>query len=276
MLAGLAAPALAGCGLRTVDMLTPTGVYAREQDIAYGPAARQRLDVYRPKEDRSAGLPVVVFFYGGSWRRGSKGLYRFVGEYLARMGCVAVLADYRLFPEVRFPAFVEDGAAAVAWARANAARIGGDPARVFAMGHSAGAHTAVLLGLEPRYLATARLRPADLAGVIGISGPYALDPRTIRWLRETFPEAESAGEAKPLDKVRAGAPPMLLAHGSQDGIVNPTNSTALAQRLEASGNRVDLRIYDGAGHADILLGFSTTLSGNLTLGGDVLRFVTGA
>ena len=192
------------------------------------------------------------------------------------MGCVAVVADYRLFPEVRFPGFVEDGAAAVAWAREHAERLGGDPARVFAMGHSAGAHTAVLLGLEPRYLEAARVRPERLAGVIGISGPYALDLRSVRWLRETFPEAQSAGEAMPLEKVRSGAPPMLLAHGGLDVVVHPRNTTALARRLEETGNRVDLRIYQRSGHADILLGLSTMLAGDLTLGGDVVDFVNGA
>jgi acetyl esterase/lipase len=274
LLAGLAAPALSACSLRTVDMLTPTGGHGREQDVAYGPAARQRLDIYRPAEPIAGGAPVIVFFYGGSWRRGSKAYYRFVGEYLARMGCVAMVADYRLYPEVRFPAFVEDGAGAVAWAQAHAARVGGDPRRVFAMGHSAGAHIAVLLGLEPRYLTRVSGEPGALAGVIGISGPYAIDLRGIRWLRETFPEAESAGEARPLDKVRAGAPPMLLAHGGQDVLVDPRNSTALARRLEELGNRVELRLYERSGHADILLGLSSMLAGDLALGGDVMRFVT--
>lgn len=268
----LAAPVLAGCGLRTIDTLTPDGAYVLEKDVAYGEAARHRLDAYRPSDMPPRALPVVVFIYGGSWRRGSKDDYRFLAEYLTRMGCVVVVADYRLFPEVRFPAFVEDGASAVAWARSNATRLGGDPARVFVMGHSAGAHSAVLLGLEPRYLTEVGLKISDIAGIVGISGPYAVDLGTIRWLRQTFPESASA-ESKPLDKVRAGAPPMFLATGGRDGLVDPRNTVVFGKRLEEFGNRVETRVYAGAGHADILLGFSTTLAGDLTLGGDVMRFV---
>lgn len=271
----LAAPVLAGCGLRTIDTLTPDGGYVLEKDVAYGEAARHRLDAYRPAELPARPLPVVVFIYGGSWRRGSKDDYRFLGEYLTRMGCVVVVADYRLFPEVRFPAFVEDGALAVAWARQHAARLGGDPNRVFVMGHSAGAHSAVLLGLEPRYLAEVGLKIPDIAGIVGISGPYAVDLGTIRWLRQTFPESAST-ESKPLDKVRAGAPPMFLATGARDGLVDPRNTLVFGKRLEELGNRVETRVYAGAGHADILLGFSTTLSGDLTIGGDVMGFVGGA
>jgi acetyl esterase/lipase len=268
----LAAPVLAGCGLRTVDTLTPDGGYELEKDVAYGQATRHRLDAYRPSERPARPLPVVVFIYGGSWRRGSKDDYRFLAEYLTRMGCVVVVADYRLFPEVRFPAFVEDGALAVAWARSNAARLGGDPARVFVMGHSAGAHSAVLLGLEPRYLSEVGMRIPDIAGIVGISGPYAVDLGAIRWLRQTFPESAS-GESKPIDKVRSGAPPMFLATGGRDGLVDPRNTLVFGKRLEEFGNRVETRVYDGVGHADILLGFSTTLAGDLTLGGDVMRFV---
>ncbi|MBL8700618.1 MAG: alpha/beta hydrolase [Alphaproteobacteria bacterium] len=266
---------VAGCnGLRTIDSLTPAGHYLLERDVAYGPAPRQRLDVYHPRGEAPAGArPIVVFFYGGSWRRGEKESYRFVGEYLSRLGFVAVVADYRLYPAVTFPAFVEDGATAVAWAIREAGRLGGDPRRVFPMGHSAGAHIAVLLALEPRYLAAQGLAPERLAGVIGISGPYDTDLSSVRWLRAVFAGEGIGEEARVLSKARAGAPPMLLANGGRDPLVNARHAVELATRLRALGNRVDLRIYEEAGHGDILLGLSTTLAGNLTLGGDVLAFV---
>lgn len=267
---------LAGCnGLRTIDTLTPSGAYELDRDVAYGPSARQRLDVYRPRDAAAdAARPVVVFFYGGSWRRGAKESYRFVGEYLSRLGFIAVVADYRLHPEVTFPAFVDDGAAVVGWAVREAPRLGGDPRQVFAMGHSAGAHIAVLLALEPRYLAAQGLSPDRMAGVIGISGPYDTDLSSVRWLRAVFAGEGAGEEARVMTKVRSGAPRMLLANGGRDALVSPRHAVALATRLRELGNRVDLRIYDDAGHGDILLGLSTTLSGSLTLGGDVLAFVT--
>jgi len=266
---------LSGCGgLRTIDTLTPAGAYVSELDIAYGPDPRHRLDVYRPSEPTAAPAPVVVFFYGGSWRRGEKEAYRFVGEYLTRKGCVALVADYRLYPAVHFPAFVEDGAAAIAWARANAPRLGGDPQRIYAMGHSAGAHTAVLLALEPRYLAAFGRSPGDLAGVIGISGPYDEDFSAVRWLRAVFPDTAHASEWRPITKARAGAPRMLLANGGRDSLVAPRHAVAMAVRLRELGSPVELRIYDGAGHGDILLGLSTTLAGGSALGSDVLSFIS--
>lgn len=266
---------LSGCGgLRTIETLTPSGAYLSDLDVAYGPDPRQRLDVYRPAAPSATPSPVVVFFYGGSWRRGEKEAYRFVAEYLTRMGCVAVIADYRLYPAVRFPAFVEDGAAAIAWARDNAQRLGGDQRRIYAMGHSSGAHTAVLLALEPRYLAAVGRSPGDLAGVIGISGPYDEDFSTVRWLRAVFPDTANAEEARPITKARRGAPRMLLANGGRDGLVSPRHAVALATRLRELGSPVDLRIYDAAGHGDILLGLSTTLAGGSSLGADVLSFIT--
>lgn len=267
---------LSGCGgLKTIDTLTPSGGYVADLDIPYGADPRQRLDVYRPAARSSTPAPVVLFLYGGSWRRGEKEAYRFIGEYLTRMGCVALIADYRLYPEVQFPAFVEDGASAVAWARENALSLGGDPRRVYAMGHSAGAHIVVLLALEPRYLARRGGSPSDLAGVIGISGPYDQDFSTTRWLRAVFPDTANAAESRPLTKARAGAPRMLLANGGRDNLVSPRHAIALATRLRELGNPVDLRIYEAAGHADILLGLSTNLAGGLTLGSDVLNFIQG-
>lgn len=264
---------LAGCApLETLDRLTPVGSYRLAKDQPYGAGPRRRLDVYSPV-DAPGPRPVIVFFYGGSWRKGDKDGYRFIGEYLTRHGVVAMIADYRLYPEVTFPGFVEDGAAAIAWAKANAARFGGDPNRVFAMGHSAGAHTAALLALDPRYLAREGLTPSALAGVIGISGPYDLAPERVRWLRPTFATAASPDDVRPLAFARAGAPPMLLLNGETDALVPPASAEELAARLRAAGGPVELRVYPKLGHLDILLGLSTTLAGDSTVGSDVLAFV---
>ena len=138
--------AAAGCSPAVVlNALAPDGL-AREAGLAYGEGPSRRLDVYAPP---AAGgpRPVVVFFYGGSWQNGKREDYRFAGAALAAEGFVAMVPDYRKYPEVRFPGFVEDGASAVAWARREAARFGGDPSKLWVMGHSAGAHIAALLAL---------------------------------------------------------------------------------------------------------------------------------
>jgi acetyl esterase/lipase len=276
-LAGL--PLLASCtgtrSLGTLDILTPSGAYRLERDAAYGPASRQRVDVYRPEGEARTALPIVVFFYGGSWRRGEKGDYRFVGEFLSRNGVVAVVADYRLFPDVTFPSFVEDGAAAFAWARANAAMLGGTPDRVFMIGHSAGAHIAALAALDPRFLAAHELTPRAVAGVVGLAGPYDIDLRRLRWLERVFAGSTTPEEATPLAQARAGAPPMLLLNGESDRLVAPRNAEAMAARLVALGNRAEARIYPGIGHLDIVLGLSTTFGASArAVRDDILAFIT--
>jgi acetyl esterase/lipase len=108
-------------------------------DLSYGEGPRHTLDIYAP-ETVGASAPIVVFFYGGGWE-GAKEMYRFIGYSLAAQGLVVVIPDYRLHPAVEFPAFMNDAAEAVTWTRANAAQFGGDPDRLFLMGHSAGAQT---------------------------------------------------------------------------------------------------------------------------------------
>lgn len=281
MLAGaaaLAASGLGGCNsLQIVDAVTSTRGYVVSRGVSYGPSPRQTLDIYAPDDDGAGGLrPIVLFLYGGSWRRGSKEEYRFVGAYLARSGHVGVVADYRLFPETGFPGFIEDCAAATAFVRRVIPGFGGDPGRIFLMGHSAGAHMAALLALEPSYLAQRAMDPRDLSGVVGISGPYDHDFGTVRWLAEVFPDARSRRESRVLDKARLGAPPMFLANGTADTLVPARNAVALAERLRALGNRVDLRLYEGAGHGDILAGLVPPLAGTSTLGGDIQAFLDGA
>ncbi len=141
---------LAGCAPMAAalgGLVIPRHGHHVERGLAYGDEARQRLDVYRPAAATPAAtLPakVIVYFYGGSWRSGERGYYRFVGEAFASRGFVVVVPDYRLYPDVRFPAFVEDGAQAVRWVYDHIAGFGGCGQRVFLMGHSAGAHTAAL------------------------------------------------------------------------------------------------------------------------------------
>ena len=143
--------------------------------LSYGEGARRRLDLYRPA--RTVGkLPVIVFFYGGSWQSGERADFGFVAARLARRGFLVAVPDYRVFPEVGFPGFLEDAAQAVAWMFDHAAGHGGDATSLFLMGHSAGAYNAVMLALAPDYLLTAGASAARLAGVIGLAGPYDFLP----------------------------------------------------------------------------------------------------
>ena len=218
---------------------------APARSLPYADGPRRTLDVYRPR--RADGAPVVVFFYGGSWQGGRKETYRFVGRALARRGIVTVIADYRVHPEVAYPAFIEDGARAVRWTATEIAGHGGDPGRIFVMGHSAGAYIAAMLALDGRWFAGAQGGPVVPAGLIGLSGPYDFLPIRDPALIQLFGGANRP-ETQPIRHVPARPPPALLITGTSDRLVDPANSTRLAARLEQEGGSVRLLRYRHAGH----------------------------
>ena len=204
------------------------------------------LDVYRAQGDPGQQAPVVVFFYGGSWMRGERAQYRFVGRRLAQNGVLAIVADYRTWPRAGFPDFMVDAARAVAWTRAHAGERGGDPRRLFIAGHSAGAQIAALLGTDRRYLAAAGMDPRDLAGVIGLSGPYDFDI-TGKYVKVFGPPARWP-DAQAVNFVDGDEPPFLLVHGERDRVVDPRDSVELAARLRERGEPATILLLPGGSH----------------------------
>lgn len=239
------------CGLlvggcqRAALLWANRGLDQPDASVAYASDPLLALDVYRPA-GAVRGAPVVVFFYGGGWTGGARQDYRFVGRRLADAGMLTLVADYRTWPAAGFPAFVEDGARAVAWARRNAAAHGGDPARLFVAGHSAGAQIAALLGTDARYLRAHGFGPDALAGVVGLSGPY--DFEVTGDLAPIFGPASRWPQAQALNFVDGDEPPFLLVHGDADQRVEARDSTLMAQRLRATGGSVTLLMLEGAGH----------------------------
>jgi acetyl esterase/lipase len=220
------------------------------QSIAYAERSRHRLDVCRPRG--AAAAPVIVFFYGGAWQSGYKELYRYVAKALARRGYVAVVPDYRIYPEVCYPDFLNDGAQVVRWVKDNIARFGGDPDKLFLKGHSAGAHIAAMLSIDARWLGKVGLDPRrDIAGLIGIAGPYDLMPLRDEKLKVIFGGANRP-ETQPIFHVAPGAPPALLMTGGRDRLVEPGNSVRLAARLVADGNAATVLTYRRVGHFIII------------------------
>jgi acetyl esterase/lipase len=248
------------------------GPYERTADLAYGPETRQKLDIYVPEVPAAGPRTVIVFIHGGSWETGSKDAYRFVGSSLAKQGFIAVLPNYRLSPAVRFPVFVEDAAEAVAWTLRNIGRYGGNPQRVFVMGHSAGAHIALLLTLDRRYLAAAGASADDLRGAIGLSGPYDFRIDSDL-LRSVFGSASDPRQTQPVHFVRGDAPPVLLIHGTADRVCWDEHSIRLTQRIRAAGGLAELTLYPGLGHADTLGSLSELRRGVAPTLRDVTRFV---
>ena len=262
---------LAGCSpLRTFDALVPKdgGVARVTHNAAFGADPRQRLDVYAPRGSHPP-LPIVVFLYGGSWQSGTKDGYRFVGQAFAARGFVVVVPDYRLVPQVRYPAFLEDNAAAVHWARAHAGEIGGDAGRVVLVGHSAGAYDAAMLALDPRWLGADR---EAVRGWVGLAGPYDFAPFDQPVTRAAFGAAADPAATQPVNHASADDPPALLATGDKDTVVRPRNSDALAARLGAAGVRVERRRYPKVGHVGLVTAIARPLRGKAPVLADAVAF----
>ena len=245
-----------------VDLLNATvatDTYQRTEGLAYGPDPRQKVDVYQPAR-AVANPPMVVFFYGGSWSFGDRADYRFVGEALASQGIVAVIADYRLSPQVRYPVFVQDSASAMRWAFDHAAEYGVSASRIFVMGHSAGAYNAAMLALDKRWLEAVNLSPPQLAGWIGLAGPYDFlpigDPKT----QVAFSWPDTPADSQPLFHASRASPPALLLAPVNDSVVNPVRSTvAMAQKLKSYGVRVESEQFDSVSHVTLVASMASVL-----------------
>lgn len=275
LLAGLGAGGLAACSpLSTFNLIAGAeeGGEAAAGGIAYGPHPRQKLDIWKPAGS-GGPRPVVIFFYGGSWNSGDRGDYAFVGRALAARGFVTVIPDYRLVPEVRFPAFLEDCAAAVRFVQDSIGSYGGDPSRLALVGHSAGAYNALMLALDPRWLKAAGVRSSSVRAVAGLAGPYDFLPFTSPAAQAALGEWPRPEETQPIRYVRPGAPMAFLATGSQDTTVSPKNSRTLATALNNAGSRAILRSYGGIDHAGILLALSVRLRQRAPVLDDLTQFL---
>jgi acetyl esterase/lipase len=275
-LAGITALVLEGCsrlGFFAANAPAAFGPYKRHTNIAYGPAPQNRLDIYAPDKPAQGPRPVVVFWHGGRWRYGDKADYRFVGAALAESGYVVAIANYRHYPQVKMPGFMDDAARAAQWAAAHAGEYGGDPRRLFLMGHSAGAHLAALVTLDRRYFAATGQPIPRIAGVIGLSGPYDFLPLMEEDVQDMFGPPELYPVSQPINFVRADAPPMLLVQGLADETVWPKNSRNLATALTALNVPVTLKLYPKRSHSDTVAALTTLLRGRAPTLADIKSFV---
>jgi acetyl esterase/lipase len=215
-----------------------------------------------------------VFFYGGSWKSGKRQWYRWAGQALAQQGLVVVIPDYRQWPQVRLDGFMRDAARAVAWAHTHAADYGGNPAQLFVMGHSAGAHIGALLATNGGWLAAQGMQPRQLAGFIGLAGPYDFLPLTDPDFIDMFGSTHAEQlRSQPVQFVSGDEPPMLLLQGTADKVVDPRNAASLANGLRAQHEPVELKFYPEIGHTAILLALSRPFRGRAPALDDTVRFI---
>lgn len=267
---------MAGCSATgALNAVTWSGGYTLSADIAYGTLPRHKLDIYTPTAERpTAGWPVVVFFYGGSWNTGARAQYQFVAAALAARGVLTLVADYRLYPEVRYPDFLTDSAQALAYGFEQAARLGGNPKRVFAMGHSAGAYNAAMLALDARWLRATGHGPNALAGWIGLAGPYDFYPIVNPDAKPVFFHPNYPADSQPIGFTSPSAPRSFLAAGVDDKLVNPQRNTLqMAAKLQAAGVPVVLKQYPDATHTSLIGAFAWPLRWIAPVLDDVQAFI---
>ena len=268
----LAASLLTACSPASLlGWVQPAAPGGEERDIAYAPGSRHALDIYIPAKGERPP-PVVVFFYGGGWKSGDRAMYRFVGRSLAACGAMTVIPDYRVWPETGFPGFLQDAAAAIAFARQETPRFGGDPSRLFLMGHSAGAYIAAMLALDPEWLPGAGMNARSaLSGVIGLAGPYDFLPLNDPVLEEIF--APVGPRTQPITFAANARAPMLLVAGASDTTVYPANSLRLAARVRETGGQATTIIYPDLGHIGLVVAMTPALRFLAPVREDVCRFL---
>lgn len=238
--------------LRAFNVLVPfdAGSVGVTSGVAYGLGARHKLDIYKPGS-KSGKLPIILFAYGGGWATGNRAGYAFAGRAFASRGFLTMVFDYRLVPDVVFPAFVEDTSAAIAWTARHGVDFGGDTSRIFLVGHSAGAYNVAMAALEDR--------GRVVKGVATLAGPFDFLPLRDSSAIAAFSAWPIPAETQPVNKVTPEAPPFLLLTGTSDRTVAPRNSRSLARRLAAAGVAAEIKEYPGIGHIGLLLALARPL-----------------
>lgn len=264
---GFASAVTIACSpVKTLNALVPSNGYKLSEDISYGDLPRQKLDIYQPVTHQPKP-PVVLFYYGGSWDSGDKADYKFAAEAFTSSGFIAVIPDYRVYPEVKFPGFMADPAKAAKWVKDHIEDYGGDPNRIFLAGHSAGAHIAVMLALNEEYLAKEGLKPNDFRATIGLAGPYDFLPLRSERLKIIFGPEDQRWKSQPIEFVTGHNQPMLLLVGLKDATVWTHNTYNLAAKIKAKGGPVEVVEYPSYGHIDMAAKLAKPLRGN----GDLLK-----
>ncbi len=242
-------------------------------NIAFGKNDRQDLDIWSANDGSEDSKPVLVFFYGGSWNSGDKDHYAFAAKAYAARGFIVVLPNYRLFPETVFPAMAEDSAAAIAWTHDNIAKYGGDADKIFVGGHSAGAYNAMITALDPQWLGRLGKDTGIIRGVIGLAGPYDFLPFTSESTKNSFGKEERPEITQPITYARSDAPPLWLASGDIDEIVEIRNTKSLAAKINGLGGTAKVQEYAGLDHYEIIMAISRPFRGKAPVLEDSVDFM---
>jgi len=248
---------LAFTGLEAGELRTLRDIAYKDDVISQTPYEQERckLDLTLPADAK--GFPTYVWFYGGGLKNGGKDLdSEYCAEIrasLARAGVAVVTPDYRLSPRVKYPAYVDDAAAAFAWTVKHIAAHGGDPRKVFIGGHSAGGYLALLVGMDPERLKPHGLTLGSVAGIAQVSG-QVFNHYTVRDERGQARYGITSDEAAPAFHIRKSLPPILTIYAQNDMLSRAEENMFFVTTLKAAGHtenyslRVDDRDHGTVGH----------------------------
>jgi len=251
--AGIVAACTVKKPLEILNSVTPESGYTVQSSIAYGKNKRQTFDVYHPDSVKE-GSPVLVFIYGGAWRKGSKEDYKFVGEAFSTQGYQVIIPDYRLYPEVQYPDIITDVYESIVYLQEQRAQLTIKSDQIVLMGHSSGAHAAALLGSSVAYFGESDF----ITAIVGLAGPYDL-PLENEEVHAVFASTRNEASVNPIELVTPLHPETLLLHGDDDERVAPWHTLRYERRLRSVGVPVRAEILSGVGHADIVAGLATPL-----------------
>ncbi len=223
-----------------------------------------KLDVFRTMGDKPA--PVLVFIHGGYWNSGHRKLYASFAKTFNSAGFVTVLVDYRLYPEVMYPVFVDDCVKALNWTVEHIAEYGGDPAKIFIAGSSAGSHIAAMILLDEEFRNIPAFDPLKLRGALLTSSPFDFEKDNLLdedILHEVMGSEENFRDAQPIKHIRKDVPPILIINGDRDPLTSEAQAARFAREMKEIGAPVTYLMIPGGDHHSVGLGLTPGRKGEV-------------
>ncbi|MSP49837.1 MAG: alpha/beta hydrolase [Alphaproteobacteria bacterium] len=221
-------------------------------DQAYGPDYWQRVDLYLPESESLRDLPVLIFLHGGGWSNGYKEWMGYMAPAFTDLPAIFVSVSYRLLPDIRFPANLDDTIAALAWVHKYIAGYGGDPGRLFVGGHSAGGHLAALATLRRDLLAKAGVPIEAIRACLPVSGSFKFEIGELEARgKAMLAKPEDAPVASPITYVAGNRVPFYIVWGDQDLEHVLKTGMPMVDALKAAGSSVEHQVFPGFDHFQI-------------------------
>ena len=254
----------------SINYLTPKDTFEKEEHLAYGLKARNRLDLYRTKNPKKQ-KPLIVFVHGGSWQHGNKRDYLFIGETFAREGFDVAVINYHLAPEHIFPAFIDDLAQAIHYLVQNQDKLNISTKNIILMGHSAGAFNvmSMVYSAQPQ-----QFKYTDnIKAIVGLAGPYHFDYVGDPLSEHAFDHKISYQQVMPYYFIEPNHIKHYLLVAEQDQVVERKNALDLDIALRQKGNHSHIAVIPKTGHITIVATLASLMSHYFKTKRTILHFL---